>query len=370
MWIELDDAIIDLFDLNTKATDKEARALNALFQSMYNNYHIVYGSRELLKEISHLPFIYEDNKMLITWILNHYISVYECRSIITKKIHIVPLEAIKPNNENEFYAIISDFEKIKSSQLLSENKTDYDLYYNIFNFLKMFGNNYCLYLENNTFNGGNVAAAVQIVENEKRFAICVVDSDKDYIKDSFGTTRTSANKEVQKAKRKGAVLDLYTLGMREKENLIPMDFYETITLDKKEFIMCVNKFATNIEFMKYIDLKGIKKKKIINADEQWRALYSDFIEECKRLNIYDDCSTENEYCIKGFGDKLIQITNEVFFENSYNRINDEQKEQVLTIKSDINSHIPSYIMEEWKSICKEMFNYGCSISEHFAQFHA
>ncbi|MBR3836718.1 MAG: hypothetical protein IKJ74_01115 [Clostridia bacterium] len=365
MWIELRDDLIDAFDTNTKSTDRIARSINALFTSMYDQYHIVYANQDLLEKLRSMPFVHQDNQVLITWILNKYISVYECHDAVKKKIIVVPDGVQETNTNNIYYIAISELQKIRQSMLLTENKTDYDLFNLIFSFLKPFGKNYVISLENNPFYGGNVSASVQIVESSSRFALCIVDSDKDYETSCQGNTCNSAVRSIDRAKEHNCVIDLHILGVREKENLIPLIFYSTTSSEKEVFYNCVRKFEENVGFMKFVDYKGIKQKKINSANTEWSSLYMPFVEECKKSGIFLEQEDEKELCVKGINDHQLEMATQAYFEDSYVQLTKKQKDDVLMIKTDIKLHIPRYIMEEWNSISAEMFDYGCSLSDQF-----
>ena len=87
--------------------------------------------------------------------------------------------------------------------------------------------------ENDSCHGSNVVSKIKQVADEKRFAICILDSDRDMKGSKIGDTYKGA-KNVLKNKKNNYLVCLEDLKVREKENLFPPSIYKLFCEEKRD----------------------------------------------------------------------------------------------------------------------------------------
>lgn len=368
MIIELHDEISQLLSTITKATDKNALGINKLFELMLENKHVVFASRDVLKNIRDFRFLNSSNKELIVYILDHYVNIYSSMPVVSKKLLVVPSKDYYIKNKSLYCILLEDACNLTCAKLSTENPTDYNFYINIFNYFNK-NPEYITNLENSAFGGGSAKDFLQAMDNDNNIVLAISDSDKNFEKDDYGVTAKKVIEFIN-SHTGTAMMDYYVLRFREKENLIPIDCYGLFSAKKNRGLFeCIKKFSSNHEFMRYVDLKdGYKIKHILCNNTEWHRLYDDFVEKCKQKGVYNEHAANNEdVCINGIGNHLADDLNKVFFCNNHVKTALENK-KIKTANFDVKEHIPSYIMDEYKIIYSLLFTFGCAYKNRHNSF--
>lgn len=360
MVIELHDDIAKILDNISDSNDINSLAINKLFELMYERKHVVKASINLLNSIKSFKFLNPYNHSLISYLLEHRSTVYSSLPPLNKKIIVVPSEAYFSKSDSEYYITLDNSYNITQAKLSAENPKDYNFYVNIFHYLNK-NSLYTINLENCSFAGSTAKEFLEAMDKNNNIVLAISDSDKDYKDDKLGDTAKNVKQYIDRHKGQ-SIMDYYILGMREKENLIPIDCYLLFaTQDNRTFLECIKTHCANDEFMQFVDIKdGYKIKHLSTEKPKWHALYDDFIDTCKQNGIYKQNVTENDKtCINGICGNLADKICDIFFSNTYKRA-PEEKEIIENAKFDLKEHIPSYIMNEYQIIYSTIFTFGCA----------
>ena len=360
MIIELHDDISQILDNITDPNDDNSLGINKLFELMYEYKHIIYASRQLLDRIKKFQFINPANKSLIVYLLNHYIDIYSSMPKVNKTLIVVPSKSYFSARDSQYYITLDNSHNLTQAKFSAENPKDYNFYINIFNFFNT-NSFYTINLENCSFAGSTAKEFLEVLDRDYNIVLAISDSDKNYKTDDLGDTAKIVKRFVDRHSGT-SIMDYYILGVREKENLIPIDCYNLFsTKDNKTFLECINKCCSKIEFMKFVDIKdGYKLKHISAEDGYWHSLYDGFIHICKQNGICNmDVTEDDKNCINGIGKNLADKICNIFFCKTYKKSPTETK-IIESAKFDVMEHIPSYIMDEYQVICSVLFDYGCA----------
>lgn len=330
-------------------------AINSLFYAMNKRKHIVMIDREAISLLMKCESIEYTSKAMMRWIECHYNDIHAIKCKVTVTVVLIPNSPSYFAN-NTYYLSVEEYQEFVESQLLTENDDDYLFYTRLYSFIFPSKKVFDICLHNNPFYGANVASRIQYLYAEKKFFLCIVDSDKEYTSDSKKSTYQAANKELKAHSLEILPSELYVLNVREKENLFPFQLYIPKCPDRIQFINIILEHGTE-EVFRYIKLKdGIKQKRINENDERWNQAYSLILENCKRKNIYLSVASEEEYCIKGINNKTLKAASELFFkDNNYNTLQGQAKLDIVFGKQ-------SFIIDEWKEIAHKLFDFGCCFS--------
>lgn len=358
MIIELHDDIGEVFDEIIYSTDGFSTGINKVIRLMYEEKHVVVASVSLLEKIRDFAFIDPVNERLVDYLLNHYVDTYSSLPEVKRKLCVVPNEKYFIEDGN-YYITLDKADELKQAKLSTENPKDYQFYCNIFYY---FNDNkkYTISLENHSYSGGCATQNLESMDVAQNLVFAISDSDKDYFSDKYGGTALAVMKTI--GEHEGpSFMDYYVLGVREKENLIPIDCYRLFQkTTNKLFFDSVYVYKDNEEFMRFVDLKGLKHDKLLCEDSNWHALYDDFIETCKNKNVFIEQKTGREKnCIKGITKDLADKMSSIFFVQSGKRSPYENR-IIKDAEFDVKSHIPSYIMNEYNEVCSWLFAFGCA----------
>lgn len=370
MLIELCDDLLNIVENIKDVNDLDAYNIDHIIDLMLSKKHIVYASRNLFQKICDCEFISQRNRQIISYILNHYVDLYSSLSDQINLNIVITASNVINYDSGHYYIPLSESNKIHTAVLSTETPTDFHFYETIFIFLKStyFKESKLLFrFDNRPFGGG---AAEQYLENiyKSNLVIFIIsDSDKKYFNDKMGDTAKAVTKFTKYHCL--SPIGCYVLNVGEKENLVPIDFYLAYNLSNQNLLKCINSFNNNIEFMSYVDIKGgIKTKQVDKHNEEWDNLYKPFIDECGKLGL---TSVSNDKFISGIGNKAADAAiDAVLNKNSTQALNSTQKKQIDELKKDVFSHIPSYIMDEWKSLYLKTINFGCYIEIGHVSFIA
>ena len=358
MFIEISKELAELISQEySTGVSQISDAINSLLDSMYKRKHIVMLNRDALFILKKCESLSLSSQIVLQWIENHYYDINAIKKKVAISVVLIP-EVQSYIQGNVYYLSIFACEEFFQTELLTENDDDCIFYKNIYSFFNPSKKVFDVSLHNNPFYGGNVAARIKSEYEEKKFFLCIVDSDKEYSADAKGSTYQGANNELKEHKDEILPHDLYVLNVREKENLFPFHFYKSNCSEQNKFIDSILMYATE-EVFRFIKIKeGIKIKRIKEADSVWDSLYGDIIKDCKRKLIYIYTAKDDECCIKGINSRALKRASDPFFSNNnYNSLQEQTKLDTIFGKQ-------SFIIEEWKEIAHKLFDYGCCLSRN------
>lgn len=372
MLIELDDRIGNVLEKISNVNDTEAFILDKLFELMYEGKQIIYASRYLFKNLLSCKYLNVRSKQLIDYILNHYNEIYNaCYFKVKYKTIIYPKSCNIEKKDDCFYLPLENASDISTSILSTENPTDFDFYINISKFIENSENNPVITfsLNNCAYGGGSAEQFLKSMHKPGVILFAIADSDKKFNDDQLGNTAKIVKNYID---TNCDTMVYHILNFIEKENLVPLDFYIAIAQnDKQELLKCIRGFYKNDEFMRYYDIKeGVKLKRLKENNNKWNNLYLPFLDECKKAGIYNmNATSDEDKVVSGIGNKLANITiDSILNPKSTQKISKAQKNNINILKSDIFSHIPDYIMNEWETIYKYIFDFGCVLKQHHNSF--
>ncbi len=380
MVIEFTNEFIDTL-INSSSEDEKIRGwslINDALHSVLHYHHIVYTTIQSIDILLKHGKTDNSNKHILRWMKNYIQNLNSIKNKV--QIIIEPtfnISCIKDKADNskptKFVINIMDLDEFKESVLISENATDFEFYKYIYHWFN--GNSfYDLSISNIPSNGANADAIIISCNQEKKFSLCIVDSDKDFEKGPFGNTYHNAADGDRKRANQNIPFHLHPLKVREKENLFPFNEYLKVENMEKKTQKLVSLLASeqNQELLRYYDMKdGIKKKKMNSKklDARWGTLYMPFIEKCKVKGLCEEdnpcvdceiesckgCKNEDSKYIWGIGDKLLAAASEDFFKRYPKKINN-----MTEIDNIFNNQ--KFIIDMWDEIAKLLFSFGCSIS--------
>ena len=376
MIIELDKSIDKIINTINSENDPCVQKIDRLFAAMMDQIHIVYASMPLLSRIKNCSFFNPKIRKYIDQILIDYYDIYSCLELSSTRTVIYSTKKPSKVNKRFFYIELDSVNLIYRAKFSTENPDDYDFYMKVFKFVSSFDKyffniektKYSITLENHSFGGSTAYSFIRQMDECGNFVLALADSDKDYHTDRIGQTARAVHRAVNDAQN--AVMSGFILNVREKENLVPIDFYAAIAPSSNQnLIKCLKLCETNVELMKYFDLKdGVKKNKVENADQVWLNLYSDFIVLSKKNNVYKE---GNDQVIEGINGKLANKAITTLLSKCTLKgfpINTQKK--ILSIRKDIFLHIPKFIIDEWVLISQMIFDFGCSLTTSHNSFIA
>lgn len=373
MWIELPDEIENYICNISNSVCKASLAINNLLNSMIAGKHIVYLSRNLIDKLLDLEYIDRRNKDYYKWVKQHYISIYAISDIIEYSVKIVVDSDRVVLNGKCYQVPLEYFADCRETKLLTENETDGMFFVNIYHYIINHKNEWhTIKFENDSCHGSNVVSKIKQVADEKRFAICILDSDRDMKGSKIGDTYKGA-KNVLKNKKNNYLVCLEDLKVREKENLFPPSIYKLFCEEKKDFLEVLTQFENDEKLVGFFDIKdGIKYKKY--KIKGWEEYYEIVINSLQEKKIYKLPKSKDKYngdfvCIEGIGDKLCDRIVNFMLENKCLLCG--QNNKTVISKSNIKiirekykgrKFLPKYMLMEWKRISSLLFTFGCCIN--------
>lgn len=359
MFIVIEDDTFEGIEDIHSAFDTRIIAIDKLFESMLDGKHIVFCTLENLYKLKKNSLLGERTRWLVAWLTKTFSQSYSCKDILTKYISISSsYNEISFDDEKNCYRVPVDYVcDVMETKLLTEHESDAKFFQQIANYvlsLKSKGhNNFSFRFENDSYHGGNAKSTIEQVSKGKKIVLVIVDSDRDYKGGQRGSTYKSVKDSVKIAKR-SIVIDYLELPVREKENLIPSTIY-SLFVDSGIVHVIADNYSDDEEINSFFDIKGgIKYKKIVNHNEIWENKYGKVIEICRNAGICkgevsDEITNLDKYYIDGIGDKICDNVADAIFGN------DKYK--------DVLDNLPTFVMDNWENITKELFTWGCCISK-------
>ena len=200
------------------------------------------------------------------------------------------------------------------------------------------------------------------INDEKRFCLCIVDSDRKFEQDSPGNTMRGVSDVIDGISP--VFFETVLLEIHEIENLIPFCILDKVIKEKKlneqglKFLCyLITKDSTNTSPALFFDLKkGIPKKAFfLNAEateeqkrkyrklENFRLYWKKYIED---FGIILDENQEEEMIVSGICEKILKDSLEILEEV-------QQKGEIGKIVID------PHLKELWEQIGEKIFCWGC-----------
>lgn len=392
MLIKIDNSVIDFINANIANLNlfsKEVKAINSIAHAYINMQHLVIASRDVLDYLCEFSLLDNSSKMVFYYLssqsyyFDEYEKKFECMIIAHKR----QKEFSKVNNT--YRVPLESLQQLSYSTLISENLSDCYFYESLCKKMMTENNEY------NNFSiqfhhihcGGSDAYKTTLNElNYNNFCLLIMDTDKSYKDDDVGTSLKSARK-IYIEKKNDHIIDLYELGVREKENIIPPSYY-LLCLNppqKKLFYRLISyeEDENNNEYLRYLDLKdGIKAKKYKAKDTNWHKLYDPYLMELE-INELLSCSIEqinnqdDEFLfLKGIGGDIVDtFRKDILCGGLKDKLEEKRiingippnaiKALEIQVERSLSlfTNLPSYIRNDWIGLCNKLLAWGCCALE-------
>ena len=327
---------------------------------MVEKNHLVYLDRSSIDRLMSYEFVEYNNKILLQWLKNNYLDISAIRAKVKTKVVITT--NIEKKESSIFYLSVIKENKFLKTKLLTENESDCEFYLKIYNFLNS-DSKFSVKIENDSFHGGNVGAAIKVVNKDKYFVLCIADSDKQYQDSENGDTCKKAATTVLNLNNSPIPLDLYVAKVREKENLFPFkEYLKFCNPNVKLWVKAILTVADE-EMLRYVDIKdGLVLEKdgvLIKHDKKWKSVYGNLIKYCQDRKLFSSINDKghNYTGVNGIGKDILTTASESFFNKAkYKNLDGSTK--IVKIFGD-----QIFILDEWKELAKKIFDYGCCLSE-------
>lgn len=362
--------LIDKSILDTKfETDAEAcEGINNVLSSAYRGEHFVLGSRDVLERLARNINLSSTARSVIRKIISQYSTIAPLASTLTAKITVSygKVSCCTKTSERtwEIPAQTLSFCGITKAVLVCENLNDAKLFLHAarqYKLLKQISGE--ISLEKAGGGGSTTPDCFEnLVNAEKRWGICIADSDRLFPNQAPDTTAAKCNSI---AVNTTVVAKFIDVPFREVENIVPLAFLAEVIPPSHRYLWERHlNFIYSIRFDAhgFGDLKrGIILDKIFSyqtgSPERtfWNNVTADFI---KVGELQGDCfeqgfcskKRKSEPCecllISGYGDKLLELVIALLENKSIH-------ESVRIVQNDMNS-------DSWLKIGREVFEWGCA----------
>lgn len=244
---------------------------------------------------------------------------------------------VKEGIMNVFYMTFNDFPDNIIPYMYCENVVDAEAYITLTQFI-FCRNKKNIFVSLRGYGGCNPSELQNLVHDKCVF-FAIADSDKSFESDSKGPTAKCVQDELDNS----YCANYYILSVREKENLIPASYYESIDIERDKLLELVTN--SNEDVRDFFDLKdGIKKKKydkFYTTSAQWTKINRNIIERMRAEGYFHIAVAEDDKCIFGIGNNALT--------NSVNTILQSNRPTFLSLltkrsKTDFKN-IDSYILK-------------------------
>lgn len=399
MLIEIDTTVKEQIEKNIDNLDEyspEIEIIEEIARSHFNNNHIIIAKKEVSKYFSKFKLL--DRKVNKIYNTIHHRSAQDkmYKKLLSQYIRILSDEfefKVKEENNKRIYEIPLSYLRnntfLRESVLVTENLRDAKLYKSMAKkYIKeVTKSNIVVKLEEMHGGGNDLYLSYENKINEDRFVICISDSDKKYPQDKIGDTCRQAIGIYNKYK-KDKVIHMYTLNVREKENLISPSLYmlcsNGVNMDSlKKLIILESNNNPNSEFLKYLDIKdGVDRRAYEGKDEKYINYLGKIITEYPELVAcdLDRKLQDQDKIILGAGSNAIDsFERDILNDNIENilekKVKALEKNNNLSIHKEINElkskieikdnlfiNIPEYIKSDWYGLCDIIIAWGCTES--------
>lgn len=405
MLIELDKSLEGYLEqINDQLNENslEVIALNNLANAYRNGWHIIIGSLKVLKLIKRIKHIDNSTKRVFDKLIQEYTyqksykDLMEEYIIIKSPTHTFHREDVDKdlNSKPVFEVPLNYFYKLSrcfKSTILCEDESDYNFYKNLANkYIEENKDISKIKLSFSFTNGGGANSykvfATKINEDENPI-LAVADSDKKYPNSKIGQTLEQLIKK-KNIYLKTNIMDVYSIKVRAKENLIPPSLYLIGTNSSSrgylEKLYCIEQQNHLCETLLYLNIKdGYEARHF--KDEQFIEFFRNMFTEVQDLiscgieDIYE--KRDKDIVLNGAKGMIDQFIYNIFEDGleiqleSKKKLKDptpELKEEIAVLEKNLNKkknlfkHIPDYIKIIILTLCKKIMYWGCSKGEILA----
>jgi len=278
MLIDIHGSLVSQDEQQNTWSDDIITALEMLALAQKEGKHAVISNRLTLDKIRKCQRLSSSAKAVYNIAYNNFTKFQSCRSTVTKYIEV--------NNQYRTQQICSesgktvikvppkifnDSEIVQKTILLCENTNDAALYETIANVYLIWNKiNIQLACEHRGGGGSTIATEYsKIQQNQNRFCLCLVDSDKFAPNASMGDTAKSIQKPANSNQMNAGFI---ILGVREIENLIPIsilsDLPELSQSKERQAALKVLEEIENNDLRLFLDIKeGVILQNIISKTD-------------------------------------------------------------------------------------------------------
>jgi hypothetical protein len=340
MLIFIHNSVVDKGDENSW-DDETVVALENLATARREGKHIVMAKRETLEKIAQCSRLSEFSRNIYNKLYNESTQFYSYLSAVTKYIEIVnpcyEPQVLRDSGKEIIKvhpSFFNDSESVQKTILLGENLDDAVFYETIAKVcLRWKRINAQIECDRRGGGGSTISSDyINIQKLNKRFCLCIVDSDKIAPNGNLGSTASRLRKSDDPTCIK---TQIFILDCRESENLIPNSILSKLYPGKQEKLEALNIIKSiSLEVRCFLDIKeGTYLNKILGEKTtEIKDFWSDQIPQI--LNISDrinnscqanwQCSSNSGKCqcqiSLGLGDKTLSKTVEYLKDNSPNEI--------------------------------------------------
>ena len=335
MLIRIDRSIVETEIYPHSWSNETITALENLALARREGKHLIIADRETLEKIGQCKDLSKNTIVIYNKILNNVSKYKAYLSTVTLYLEIQK-SCLEPSLKNiNSLSIIQvplkffqDSEQIQKTILLCENAIDAN-FYEILTRVFILWKRRKVSLSFEVRGGGGTTVKTEydnILNEQKRFCLCLLDSDRSSPNDSLGETAKQTLEKYNSLDPRCIRTQVFVLDVREIENLIPLSILSQICEDiQRQQALKLLETIQNCsakDIRDVLDMKeGLKFKKIIDKSSLIvREFWQDKITELQNLKIIDihpkcktwECNNKNEEEIctcqiaYGFGNKILE----------------------------------------------------------------
>jgi len=295
------------------------------------------------KNLKKRPELYEILKSYRTHCKSYILENFKKYFNVIIKVILDGEEECKVEDSIEYryikYNKFLDSVTIQKTILLGENPSDAEIYKVISDYYQKQQNlNYSSLFEARGGGGNTVVKEYEPIYNdEERFCLCILDSDKRYKEQTnYGDTADKVKKFEEQVHKKNCKMRIEILEVLELENLLPLSFYKDTYSNKIHIVNNIEKILKiDSNFKKYFDFKkGISCKYDIKK-LSCKGYLKDYL--CPLIK-KSKVTTTNEKLLDGFQGKKTDI------------LQDFIKQEFSYIVEKINND--SFVKPHWEKLGK------------------
>ncbi|AWX56926.1 hypothetical protein AB432_018555 [Brevibacillus brevis] len=393
MLIKIDDSVIEFLETNKEILtfeSNEIKSLNNLARAQMDGHHQVISSYATLKYLRNYPLIEQSCRGIYTSLLakcTFFFSLEEfCTDyiIVTSKVENEIVRGF--SGKKHIFKVSLDYfylmDRISATTFISEDLSDCEFYEKIAKkYIQENRNRLNMKLNLDHCGGGGVNTYKELDYkiNRKKIVLVVSDSDKLYPTGKVGETLAQITKVYAKYQA-NSIVDIYSLEVREKENLIPPSLYLLCSngscRDVLNMLHEIELLDKHREKLKYIDIKdGVKAKQLKN--EEHLQFLKDLLIDVPNLIAcsLDDIDKQKDETVllQGIGGKIEEFERDILEDGLEKKLDDKRRlqpkpeiekaiiqlENKIEKKTNLFNILPDYVKPEWEFLCKKVISWGC-----------
>lgn len=405
MLIQLDNSLeqelsVKKHKLNENSS--EVMALNNLAIAYRNGWHIIIGPLHVLNFIKNIEHIDNSTKRVFDKLIKEYAFQKSYKDVVGEYILVRGLDGnvtrIDEKESEYHYEVPLNYffqlSKCMKTSLLCEDESDFNFYKKLCEkYLKENKEMLGIELAVKFSNGGGVNS-YRVLERgvleDCNPVLAIADSDKKYPESTIGQTLKKLL-EIERRHMNSKILNVYSLPVRAKENLIPPSLYlqvgEHTFKDHLEKLQFIEK--KNSEKLLYFNIKDGYKVKHFKDEKFMKFFRGIFIETEKLLSCaIEDISLktdDDEIVVNGLKGLVDRFTDTILDGGIEKKLQKKRSlqdpppqvlesimelEDLLKLKEDLFNNLPSYISEILIELCKKILSWGCSKGETYGTLGA